>query len=128
MLKFNPTTPILFYVKMSAYVPGQGPSMAWQAVIADAIYCEWKGSFGDRALSAQAMGVKDFATIRTFYHPVIYEALITKQAIVIKNADTTAIVNGEPDKNNSNVYELWGSVDNEENQCMEFKVRRYEVK
>jgi len=48
--------------------------------------------------------------------------------VIVKNADSTAIVGGVPDKNNPNVYELWGGVDNvkEERQFMEFKVRRYE--
>jgi hypothetical protein len=50
------------------------------------------------------------------------------QVVIIKNADSTAIVDDVPDKNNPNVYELWGGVDNvkEENQYMEFRVRRYE--
>ena len=48
---------------------------------------------------------------------------------MVKNADDTAIVKEEPDSNNPNVYELWGGVDNvrEENQYMEFRVRRYEA-
>lgn len=131
MLKFNPITPIKFYTKESTYVPGQGNTSSWVPITSDsydAFYCEWKGTYGDRAISAEALGIKDSATIRTFYNPVIYERIRRVQTIVVKNADGTAFVNNEPDKNNPNVYELWGGVDNvkEENQYMEFRVRRYE--
>lgn len=130
-MKFNPNTPIKLYSKETAYVSGQGNTITWALVASgdyNTFYCEWKGSFGDRAMSAQALGVNDFATLRTFYNPIIYAKLRTAQVVVIKNADATAIVGGIPDKNNPNVYELWGGVDNvkEENQYMEFKVRRYE--
>jgi hypothetical protein len=62
------------------------------------------------------------------YTPNLYGKLRTEQVVVIKNADSTAIKDGVPDKNNANVYELWGGVDNvlEKNQFMEFRVRRYE--
>nr|DAY51554.1 MAG TPA: putative head-tail adaptor [Caudoviricetes sp.] len=128
MLKFNPTTPVRFYAKETAYVPGQGQSSTW----ADAglLYCEWKGAFGDRVTAAQALGVKDSVTVRTFYHPGIYEKLRTVQVVAVKNNDSEALKNGAPDKNNPNVYELWSGIDNvnEENQFMEFRVRRYEGK
>ena len=131
MLKFNPTTPVKIYAKSTAYTPGQGQTTSWTLITSGAystFYCEWRGSFGDRAMSAEALGVKDSATIRTFYNPTIYDKLRTTQVVVIKNADATAIVGGVPDHNNPNVYELWGGVDNvqEENQYMEFRVRRYE--
>ena len=130
MIKFKPTVPLLFYAKGSIYVVGEGYTTTWTKVITDPLYCEWTGGYGDRALSAQSLGVSDMATIRTFYHPDVYSKLIGSQVIIIKNADTTAIVNGEPDKSNVNCYELWGGVDNvaEENQYMEFRVRRYEPK
>lgn len=131
MLKFNPTTPIQFYAKESEYVPGEGQTVTWDLIESGAynvFYCEWQGTFGDRAISAQALGIKDSATIRTFFNPTVYAKLRSVQVAVVKNADATAIKNGEPDKNNPNVYELWGGVDNvkEENQFMEFRVRRYE--
>lgn len=131
MLKFNPTTPVKFYAKTVTYVPGQGEATTWSLVESGSystFFCEWQGSFGDRAMSAQALGVKDSATVRTFYNPTVYQKLRTTQVVVIKNADPAAIVSGVPDKNNPNVYELWGGVDNvkEENQYMEFRVRRYE--
>ncbi len=131
MLKFNPTTPIKLYEQTTAYVSGQGESTVWLPIVTDgnsSFYCEWAGSFGDRAMSAQALGVKDSATIKTFYNPAVYEKLRTTHVIVIKNADATAFVEGEPNKNNPNVYELWGGVDNvkEANQYIEFLVRRYE--
>ena len=130
-MKFNPTTPILLLAKESAYLPGQGATIDWVLLSSGrhhVYYCEWKGSYGDRAFSAEALGVKDSATVRTFYNPGVYEKLRSVQVIVIKNADESAFINGVPDKSNPNVYELWGSVDNvlEENQFMEFRVRRYE--
>ena len=126
MLKFNPTTPIVFYASVSEYVPGVGQTETWQEI--GTLYGEWRGSFGDRKLSAQALGVSDSATVRTFYHPDIYSKMKTNRTVVIKNADTTAIKDGAPDKLNPNCYEVWGGVDNvlEANQYMEFAVRRYE--
>lgn len=130
-MKFNPNTPLWFYVHESMYVPGEGPVTAWQRIETDGydtFYCEWKGGFGERAMSAQAMGVNDMATIKTFYNPIIYEKMRTKKVIVVKNCDNTALKDFIPDKHNPNVYELWGSPDNvkEENRYMEFRVRRYE--
>ena len=126
MLKFNPTTPIVFYVSVSEYVPGVGQTETWQKI--GTLYGEWRSSFGDRRLNAQALGVSDSATVRTFYHPDIYSKMKTNRTVVIKNADATAIKDGEPDKLNPNCYEVWGGVDNvlEANQYMEFAVRRYE--
>lgn len=126
VLKFNPTTPIVFYVSVSEYVPGVGQTETWQEI--GTLYGEWRGSFGDRRLNAQALGVSDSATVRTFYHPDIYSKMKTNRTVVIKNADATAIKDGEPDKLNPNCYEVWGGVDNvlEANQYMEFSVRRYE--
>ncbi len=132
MLKFNPNTPICFYEKVTTYVPGKGNTSAWNKLVTNAMdtfYGEWRGSFGDRALSAQALGVKDSATFRTFFNPSIYLKLKSTQILIVKNADSSAIKDGEPDKANPNVYELWGGVDNvlEENKYMEFRVRRYEA-
>lgn len=126
MLKFNPTTPVVFYASVSEYVSGQGQTETWQEI--GTLYGEWRGSFGDRRLNAQALGVSDSATVRTFYHPEIYSKMKTNRTVVIKNADATAIKDGEPDKLNPNCYEVWGGVDNvlEANQYMEFSVRRYE--
>lgn len=130
-MKFNPNTPLWFYVHESTYIPGEGNTTIWRRLETDGystFYSEWKGGFGERALSAQAMGVNDMATIRAFFNPTIYEKMRIKKVIVIKNMDSLAIKEGMPDKHNPNVYEVWGSVDNvnEENQVMEFRVRRYE--
>lgn len=130
-LKFNPTTPIQFFIKETEYIQGQGNSTIWEPItsdIYDTFYCEWRTMYGDRALTAETLGVKESATIKTFFNPVIYEKITRVQTIIVKNADDTAFINGEPDKNNPNLYELWGGVDNvlEENKYMEFRVRRYE--
>ncbi|NLB52083.1 MAG: hypothetical protein GX808_04000 [Syntrophomonadaceae bacterium] len=131
MLKFNPTTPMQFYYAEGEYVSGQGMNRTWELIESEPyniFYGEWKGSYGDRSLAAESLGVKDSATVRTFYNPVIYAKLRGEQVVVIKNADSTAIIDGVPDRNNPNVYELWGGVDNmkEENLFLEFRVRRYE--
>lgn len=137
MPKFNQTTPILIVAKESAYVPGEGLSTVWLPItsnmaeqVISTFYCEWRGSYGERSLSAQALGVNDSAIVRMTYNPAIYAALRLKQAVIVKNADETALETGEPSRENPNVYELWGGVDNvaEENQFMEFRVRRYEGK
>lgn len=130
LMKFNPTTPIKLYTKETTYIPGQGNTTTWQELDSDGyktFYCEWRGSFGDRALSAEALGIKDSATIRTFYNPSIYNKLRAVQVIVAKNG-ANILKNGAPDKNHPDCYELWGGVDNvkEENQYLEFRVRRYE--
>lgn len=131
MLRFNPNTPLNFYYKGTTYTQGQGNVTAWVKITSgdfDTFYCEWKGGYGDAVITANSMGIKDWGTVRTFFNPFIYEKLKTVSVVVVKNADSTAFVEGEINKNNMNVYELWGGVDDvlEQNQYMEFKVRRYE--
>jgi hypothetical protein len=131
MLRFNPNTPLKFYCKVTDYTPGQGNDTSWVEIVSgdnDTFYCEWRGGYGDAVVTANNMGVKDWGTVRTFYNPIIYEKLKTESVLVLKNADASAFVDGEINKSNMNVYELWGGVDNvlEQNQYMEFKVRRYE--
>lgn len=130
-LKFNPSTPIQIFTKETSYVPGQGNTTTWQELNSDGykvFYCEWRTMYGDRAMTAETLGVKNSATIRTFYNPNIYNKINKEQAIIVKNLDDTAFVEGKPDKDNPNLFELWGGVDNvlEENKFMEFRVRRYE--
>jgi len=127
-VKFNPTVKISFWAKEGTYVPGQGQTSEWKD--AGSLYCEWRGAYGDKASAAQALGVNESATIRTFYHPDIYDKLSTVQVIIAKHGDANVIKNGIPDKNNPNCYGLWGGVDNakEANLYMEFRVRRYEGK
>jgi hypothetical protein len=130
VIKFSPTVPLLFYKESNTYVPGQGSKTTWDIVTSDALYAEWKGGHGDRAIAAQAVGVNEMATVRTFYHPDIVTALRSSRVIIAKNADTSVVKNNVPDKSNPNCFELWGGVDNvnEANQFMEFRVRRYEGK
>ena len=134
-MKIRPTTPVTFHEKRGVYVPGKGQEMQWQSV--GLLYGEWRGTHsgtrlgnGDQVMAAQALGVNEFATFRTFFHPDIYKALQGSQVLIAKNADETVIKNGAPDKSNPNAFELWGGIDNvaEENQFMEFKVKRYEGK
>lgn len=130
-LKFNPSTPIKIYTRKTDYIPGKGNVTTWQELNSDGykvFYCEWRTMYGDRALTAETMGIKESATIRTFYNPNIYNKITRVQTLIVKNLDETAFVEGQPDKDNPNLYELWGGVDNilEENRFMEFRVRRYE--
>ena len=131
-MKFNPTTPLKYYAQASTYTSGQGQDATWILLSSGDIstfYADWQGAYGERATTAESLGVKDSATIRTFYIPAVYEKLRSVRVLVVKNADALAVVDGVPDRNNANLYELWGGVDNvrEENQFMEFRVRRYEA-
>lgn len=130
-LKFNPTTPIQIYIKSVDYVSGKGNVTTWTRQETDGYntyYAEWRTIYGDRALAAESLGVKEGVNVKTFYNPVLYEAMRRNQTVVVKNLDETAFIKGKPDKNNPNLFELWGGVDNvmEENLFMEFRVRRYE--
>lgn len=130
-LKFNPNTPIKIYIKTTEYIPGQGNATVWQEITSDGytvFYCQWQTTYGDRAIAAESLGVKESATVRTFFNPNIANKIAREQTLIVKNLDDTAFKNGEPDKNCPNLFELWGGVDNvmEENQFMEFRVRRYE--
>ncbi len=130
-LKFQPTTPIQLYTKKTEYVSGQGNVTTWEQVKSgryDTFYCQWQTMYGDRALTAESLGVKESATIRTFFNPAIYNKITRAQTLIVKNLDKAAFKNDEPDESNPNVYELWGGVDNvlEENLFMEFRARRYE--
>jgi hypothetical protein len=127
-MSFNPTTPLWFYYKGVTYVPGEGATEAWTAVSAAPLYGEWTGSYGARLSDAQAMGVQDSATVRTFYHPTVLEKMRTVQVIVIKDTLTGAISGGVITPG-PNVYELWGAPDDVKlaHREMEFKVRRYEA-
>ena len=129
-INFNPTTPIKLYTKETEYIPGQGNVTEWKELNSDGyttFYCEWRTMYGDRAITAETLGIKESATIRTFYNPIIYNKLRTTQVIIAKNG-ANILKDGVPDKNNPDCYELWGGVDNvlEENRFMEFRVRRYE--
>lgn len=126
----NSTVPLLYYSADSSYVAGEGQSTVWTQVIPDALYAEWRGGFGDRALAAQAVGVSDMATVRTFYHPILCDRLRCIRVLVVKNGDQTAVQDGKADRFNPNLYELWGGVDDieEAHQFLEFRVRRYEGK
>ncbi|QRN86032.1 hypothetical protein JR334_02015 [Clostridia bacterium] len=133
MIKFNPNTPLEMYEEQQAYIEGKGNDASWVAIGETGKlvhFCEWGGSYGDRATAAEAKGVKDSATLRMVYNPTVYAALRTSRVVIVKNLDPLAVVDDVPNQNNPNVYELWGGVDNikNENQFMEFKVRRYEGK
>lgn len=138
MIRFNPTTRIQLYRRTNDYIPGKGSNAEWELLgssISDAMetntfFCEWRGTYGDRLLSAQAQGVRESATIRMVFNPKLLDAMQRAPVVIVKHADGTAIKNGQPDSANPNVYEVWSGADNvaQENLFMEFMVRRYENK
>lgn len=137
MMAFRPTTPISVYAKVDEYVSGAGTTSSWVQVTSTLVnaetgvyYCEWRGYYGDRLLTAQSLGVSDLVTIRMTFNPNVYAALQKQDCVIIKNADPTAMPDGKPDGENPNVYELYSGVDNvaQENQFMEFQARRYQGK
>lgn len=136
-IKARFTTAVSFWEKSTTYIAGQGNSTTWTLFAEGAMSvfpCEWRGKFGygkrgNETYEADAEGVIDRATIRMPYIPALYNKLRTGAVIVIKGADESGLVDGEPDPGNPNVYETYGGIDNilEENQYMEFHVHRYEV-
>lgn len=133
MLKFNPTTAIAIWAENQEYIPGIGASSAWEQVqsgTVSAYFCEWRGTYGDRLLTAQSMGVSDLVTIRMTYNPDVFSALTTRRCVIIKNANPAVMIGGEPNKHATNIYELYSGVDDvaQEHQFMEFQARRYQGK
>lgn len=131
------TTAVSFWEKVTAYVPGQGNTTTWQLYTEGTMSvfpCEWRGRFGygrrgNETYEADAEGVIDRAVIRMPFIPGLYDKLRTGAVIVIKGADDSALIDGEPNPGSPNVYETYGGIDNiyEENQYIEFLVHRYEV-
>ena len=133
-------TPLKFYAEQSTYVPGDGYTTGWlplttnvnligEAQDIDVFWAEWQSAYGNQVLEAQAVGVNEMATIRMTYIPALFDALRTNKVVISKNADNI-IKDNIPDKDNPNAYSMLGGVDNfkEQNEWMEFKVRRYEAK
>lgn len=131
------TTAVSFWEKVTTYVPGQGNTTTWQLYTEGTMSvfpCEWRGKFGygrrgNETYEADAEGVIDRAVIRMPFIPGLYDKLRTGAVIVIKGADDSALIDGEPNPGSPNVYETYGGIDNiyEENQYIEFLVHRYEV-
>ena len=150
------TTGISFWEKTSIYVPGQGTTATWILYSEGTMTvfpCEWRMNLRtrtDEKFSGNAEGNVDFDKVRMPYIPRLYEKLRTLTMVIVKGGITEKEENEadrynqgeynnvsyggsgkiEPDLNGTNMYQLWGGVDNmrEENQYMEFAVRRYEAK
>lgn len=133
--RFN--TGVSFWEKVSSYIPGQGNTTTWTLYTEGEMSvfpCEWRSKFGygrrgNETFDGDAEGVIDRAAVRMPYIPSLYDKLRTGTVIAVKGGDESAIVEGEPDPANPNVYETYGGIDNiyEENQYIEFLVHRYEV-
>lgn len=131
------TTAASFWEKVTTYVPGQGNTTTWRLYTEGTMSvfpCEWRGRFGygrrgNETYEADAEGVIDRAVIRMPFIPGLYDKLRTGAVIVIKGADDSALIDGEPNPGSPNVYETYGGIDNiyEENRYIEFLVHRYEV-
>lgn len=126
------TTAISFYEKTNTYKKGEGNTTAWTLYTEGTMSvfpCEWRGTHGNAAITANAAGVLDSARVRMPYIPALYEKLRTAEIVIIKGADPTAVSQGVPDEMNPNTYTVWGGVDNMQEECrfMEFNVQRYEV-
>ena len=131
------TTAVSFWEKVTSYTPGQGNTTKWVLYTEETMSvfpCEWRGKFGygrrgNETYEADAEGVIYRASVRMPYIPGLYNKLRAGAVVVIKGGSTSALIDGEPDPTNPDVYETYGGIDNiyEENQYMEFLVHRYEV-
>ena len=131
------TTAISFYSQETTYTSGKGNVVTWSKFESplspteqvSVFFCEWTGSYGEMKLSAQAQGVNESARVRLPFVPALYEKLREVKVIIAKKDDANVIKNGAPVASCPNAFVVWGGVDNirEENQLMEFNVRRYEV-
>ena len=131
------TTAISFWEKINTYVPGKGNTTSWELYTEgdmSVFPCEWRSKFmngrnRNETYAADAEGVMERISVRMPYLPVLYDKLRSGSVVVVKGADENAIVDGEPNPECLNVYEVFSGVDNmmEENQYMQFYVERYEV-
>ena len=131
------TTAVSFWIKESTYEAGKGNTTNWYLYTEGAMSvfpCEWRGKLGsgrhgNETYDADAEGFIDHAAIRMPFIPGLYNKLRTGGVVVLKGDDRSGLICGEPVPGNPNVYEAFGGIDNiyEENQYMEFNVRRYEV-
>ena len=131
------TTPVSFWEKVTTYTSGKGTKTVWKLYtegIMSVFACEWRGNFmsgqnRNETYAGDAEGVRERATVRMPYIPALYNKLRSGSIVVVKGADETAIVNGEPDPNNINTYQVFSGVDNIYDECryMQFYLQRYEV-
>lgn len=131
------TTAISFWEKVTTYVAGQGNHTEWILFtegLMSVFPCEWRGAFmsgnnRNETYLGDAEGVRERVSVRMPYIPRLYEKLRSGSVVVVKGADKTAIVDGEPNPASINTYQVFAGVDNiyEENQYMHFYLTRYEV-
>ena len=122
------TIPLWFYKPTVTYTAGEGKSATYALILSNPLYCQWTGGYGDRAIMAASMGVTAFATVRMYYHPTIFTALSADRIFLARDTTTGAIIDGIPQLDCINLYEVWGQPENykNENRYMEYRVKRIE--
>ena len=126
------TTGLSFWEKVSTYTVGEGNETTWELYSEGDMKvfpCEWREKNRNETFSADAEGAREQISVRMPYIPTLYKKLRSGKMVIVKDADESAIVEGEPDPENLNVYEVYAGVDNiyDENRYMEFYLKRYEV-
>ena len=126
-LSICPNTPIRLERKDTQYLPGSGSQERWipitrtsQGVESAGFLAQWKGAFGADMASAAAQNIRQMATVRMAYHPEVWKAL--------RYGEVRVYLEEEGEK--ANPFLVYGDADNMnmENQIIEFKVHRLEVK
>lgn len=124
-------TPVNFVVLDSVYFPGIGPvttrdfiemtvgyNSQGDPINTNIFYVEWIDSYGSQAIMLQQQNIIRPARVRMTYVKEVYEALKSKEVHIYLNCDA------------NDCFMLNSSVSNnlQENQILEFQVKRFEVK
>jgi hypothetical protein len=126
-------TLVKFYVQESEYVAGRGAVTEWKPITVcighdesgaeittDCFWCEWMGSWGSVSIQQQADGVHQAARVRLPFVQKLYDALTARDVRIYKN--------GVIDE--AHRFSLASSANNyqEQNQMLEFQVKKHEVR
>jgi hypothetical protein len=126
-------TPIKIAAQSSTYAAGKGATAVFETlkakvgsnpdgtpVYTDIFYCEWLNFFGTQAIAMQQDNVLMPGRIRMTFVQSVYDALTTKAVRIYKYGREDA----------AHTFILTAAADNylEQNQMLEFNVKRYEDK
>lgn len=135
------TTPVSFWEKVPAYIPGEGPKTKWVLYTEGAMSvfpCEWRnkwmaGKNRNETFSGDSDGFLERISVRMPYIPGLYDKLHSESIVVIKGglSDTKTVdvstynqgrfnlspMNRQegrktPDLTGLNAYQVFGGVDN----------------